>query len=72
MLEAGAGAGVGTKRALDQSSRATLYSDGLYHDPACDSDFAHFLASYNLRRLEGVISTLRWENFQLKERLTLQ
>ena len=59
--------GEGTAPARD--TRCVLYSDGLYHDPAKAPEFARFIASYNLRRLEEVISALRWENFRLKERL---
>jgi hypothetical protein len=58
--------GTGTTRATDNT---VLYSDGQYHDPAKEPPFHNFIAEYNLRRLEEVISTLRWENFRLKERL---
>ena len=60
---------LGTARALSTAPALTLYSDGLYHDPAKEPELHQFIASYNLRRLEEVISTLRWENFRLKEAL---
>lgn len=62
MLGAGA-----TAKAVDTT---VLYSDGQYHDPAKEPAFHLFLSQYNLRRLEEVISALRWENFQLKEKLS--
>lgn len=60
---------LGVTQARDNT---VMYSDGLYHDPGKEPAFHSFLASYNLRRLGEVISSLRWENFRLKERLTLQ
>jgi len=60
---------LGTARALTTAPSPVLYSDGLYHDPAKEPELHRFIASYNLRRLEEVISSLRWENFRLKEAL---